>query len=74
MCYIIKTKTKEDVKDDPYLFCPITNKACNEHCMWLVRFDTLTEEGANTFYECIVNSIFNMLCDVSGCHEQEDEL
>lgn len=73
MCYITHIKTKEDIREDPYLFCPITKNECNKHCMWSIRNETIDEDGVEVFHQCAVLGIFDILSEMNGAHEEEAE-
>lgn len=72
MCYLTLTRTLEDTDEDPQLFCPLTKENCNVHCMWLVKNTHLTEKGIEVFHQCTMLNIFDVLLDLAGAHEEED--
>lgn len=69
MEWMVNLKTTDDIKKDEYLFCPITQKECNEHCMWNIRTDVIFDDGINNNYQCAVIFLLGEILENRGFHE-----
>lgn len=67
----IKFKTIEDSKK--YDFCPITQKPCNKHCMWIIRTDEIDDDGIDNYHQCAIVYLTGILLELEGAYEEEDE-
>lgn len=74
MEWMVHLNSMEDTEEDKYLFCPLTEKECSEHCMWNVRTDVLSDDGINNNHQCAVVFLLGEILENRGFHEEEDEL